>query len=250
MFFEGNAAVTDLFAYRTASKKAKLQSVQGRIYHSLSFRISGVANFEADGKHFTSSVGTVVFMPEGFSYNTEVPEDGEIMVVHFKTHKKYNGLTPAFIESGDPEIENVFKALCDSYVSDGDNDYKCMSLFYSILDKLDRQPAVLPKRMRLAKNFIDKNFTDKISIESLAYGAGLSDVHFRNEFKKYFGLSPLAYIKKLRLEKAKHLLRSGFYNVTDVALECGFESISYFSYEFRRLTGVSPTDYIKKYQKN
>lgn len=92
---------------------------------------------------------------------------------------------------------------------------------------------------------MDKQFSEPLTIAALAKEAGVSDVHFRKEFKHYYGVSPISYLKQVRIENAKQLLRSGYYTVTDVALECGFESISYFSYEFKRLTGVSPTTYLQ-----
>jgi AraC-like DNA-binding protein len=48
----------------------------------------------------------------------------------------------------------------------------------------------------------------------------------------------------VRINNAKQLLRSGYYSVTDVALECGFENVGYFSYTFKQLTGVSPTAFM------
>lgn len=249
MIFGKNAVVVELWTYKTNFKKAKMQTVQGRLYHSLSLRLSGSAVFEIDGKRYLSEAGDITFMPADFSYNTEIISEGSMMLVHFRTVKKYDDLKPAFFTSGDVDIENIFSQLCDSHTTSGEHSYKCMSLFYSLLDMIDRPRTLIPKRMRLAKNHIDKNYAEPICIASLAYASGLSEVHFRNEFKKYFGMPPVSYIKKVRVDNARHLLRSGYYSVTDIALMCGFDSISYFSYEFKRLTGKTPTEYIKKYQK-
>ena len=249
MIFNENAIISDIYAYKTVFKKAKMQSVGGRIYHSLSLRLSGSAVFDVDGRRFLSGAGDITFMPAGVHYNTAVPEEGEMLLIHFRTVKNYNGLSPAFFSADGAEVRTLFSQLCDSFTTDGDHGYKCMALFYSLLDAIDRPSFAVPKRMRVAKNHIDKNYAEPLSVAALAYTASLSEVHFRNEFKKYFGLSPLSYIKKVRIDNARHLLRTGFYSVTDVALMCGFDSISYFSYEFKRLTGITPTDYIKKYEK-
>lgn len=249
MIFSPNATVTELWVSKTKCKKTKPQTVAPRPYHSLSFRISGSVRFESEGEAFVSGVGCITFMPAGCGYVTEVTEDSTMYVVHFDTAEEYSALRPVcFGTDGDAELASLFSELCDAYRVDGDNRYRCMSVFYALLSAVDR-PArhSLPRRMRLAKSYIDKNYNEQINIASLAYASGLSEVHFRNEFKKYFAMSPLAYVKKVRIDNARHLLRSGYCTVSDVAINCGFDSISYFSYEFRRATGVTPTEYKRQH---
>ena len=84
-----------------------------------------------------------------------------------------------------------------------------------------------------------------LSVASLSEEAGVSEVYFRREFKRCFGMTPTAYIKKVRMDNAKALLRTGYYPVSEVAERCGFETVSYFSSEFHRLTGMTPTEYVK-----
>ena len=54
------------------------------------------------------------------------------------------------------------------------------------------------------------------------------------------GVSPLAYINSLKITRAKELLLSGMYTVTEVAFMSGYSDISHFSREFKKSTGVSP----------
>ncbi len=54
-------------------------------------------------------------------------------------------------------------------------------------------------------------------------------------------------LAKERIENAKLLLCSAHHPITEVALDCGFESTSYFSHEFKRMTGMTPTQHIQKY---
>ncbi len=246
MLFKDFAIVSDLWAKQTVCKKGKMKLVSGRDYHSLSFRLSGTVSFDIGGKHYISETGGITFMPAHFSYQTQVLSPSTILLVHFRTKKKYPDALPLFLENGDAEIKAILSELCESYRPGGEHTYKCMSLLYTLLERVDRRLRPTPKRLRRAKSHIDKNFAENISIADLAKEAGLSEVHFRNEFKKYFALAPLAYLKKVRIENAKQLLRSGYYTVSDTALACGFESISYFSYEFKRLTGTTPREYIEK----
>ena len=102
----------------------------------------------------------------------------------------------------------------------------------------------------LAKIFaeIDRRFDDpELSVAALAAQTGWSEVYFRRAFRAAFGTSPLAYIRRVRLENAKALLRTGYYSITETATRCGFDSVSYFSYTFRRETGVTPSAYRERF---
>lgn len=245
MFFNNSAVICALWAHHTEFRKSKTQEVAGRDHHSLSLRLSGEVLFEAGGKATVSRKNSITFMPAGLSYRTQVTQDGTMMLIHFRTAKAHSGLQPAFFEVDNPEITSLFSELCKHYTADGANHYQCMAMLYTLLDRLEQPHRLAPKRIRNAKKFIDRNFAQVIAISALAKEAEMSEVHFRNEFKRSYGEAPLAYLKKVRIENAKHLLRSGYHSVTEVAMDCGFESTSYFSYEFKRMTGKTPSEYMK-----
>ena len=250
MLFEPKAVVSAVLVHKSYYKKAKPKPVAAREFCSLSYRLSGKIRLTSADGDLVSSENCVTFMPAGVSYTTEIIEDGEMIVVHFYVIKPYKDLTPEVIDiEKDTDIKNLFFELHSVYTSEGENKYLLLSKFYSLLLAIDSfEHTLVPRRMRHAKNYIDKNYNEALSVSSLAYASGLSEVYFRNEFKKFFGLSPVAYIKKLRIDIAKQLLLSGKCSISDVATECGFESISYFSYEFRRKTRLTPSEYIKKYK--
>ena len=242
----GNCSVVcDFWICRSDFRKSKLQRVNGRKYHSLSLRLSGEVFFEADGKRVISRENSITFMPAGTAYQTEVSKGGSMVLIHFRTLRDDTPLRPSFFKTNDGEVIRLFTQLCENYTADGSARYRCLSLFYALLERLDRPRTLAPKRLREAKLFIDRNFAEPITISALAQRAQMSEVHFRNEFRRYFGVAPLCYLKNVRIENAKHLLRSGYHTVTDVAMDCGFESASYFSSEFKRMVGVTPSEYTK-----
>jgi AraC-like DNA-binding protein len=81
-----------------------------------------------------------------------------------------------------------------------------------------------------------------LSVNALAGQVGLSESAFRRRFESDMGVSPNAYIKRRRIEKAGHLL-SGGRSVTDVAFSLGFPSSQHFATAFKKVTGFSPTEY-------
>lgn len=244
MLFNNNAVIRNLWVRELNFNEGKLQFVPGRPFHSLSLRLSGKVRFEIDGKSYSSAQNDITFMPAGMSYHTQVQQSGSMLLVHFETDDCTLNAQPIF-QGNRPDLRILFSELCEKYSLDECNYFHCMSLFYAILANLSNPQQAIPRRLQLAKKQIDTQFSDPISIASLANESGISEVHFRNEFRRYYGMSPLSYLKQVRISNARQLLRSGYYTVTDVALACGFESISYFSYEFKRLTGITPTEFLK-----
>lgn len=251
MIFHTQAVITDIKCFEVDFQKKKTQTVPARAFHGLTFRRSGKITVEWDGQRLISGPECVTFIPQGISYDTEILEDGSMCVVHFVTLDSYDGLQPMVLQPSDPRVlHNLFEVLKDRYQPGRERDYSSLSLAYQILSQVERElrehsGRVIPTRMRSAKKFIDQNFELPLSLEQLAGQAGVSETYFRREFKACFGLSPVAYIKKVRIENAKTYLTAGYYSVSEVAARCGFDNISYFSSEFHRVTGLTPKQYQK-----
>ena len=145
---------------------------------------------------------------------------------------------------------NLFNNAVSHFAAEG-CDYFCMSAAYELLNEANaaffRSRPCAPKRMLRCKEFLDENVCDTaLRVSALAEMCGVSEVYFRSEFKKFFGMTPLEYIKKRRIEIACQLLSTGLYSVTQVAERAGFDSISYFSAEFHRLKGCTPMEYARR----
>lgn len=99
------------------------------------------------------------------------------------------------------------------------------------------------RRMQRAAEYIRLHLSENIRLDDMAAAAGLSAFHFARMFKKTTGITPHRYLMKMRLEKAKVLLRQCERSLTEIAAECGFWDQSHMSRVFRRFTGVSPVAY-------
>ncbi|MEP1384311.1 MAG: AraC family transcriptional regulator [Paraglaciecola sp.] len=93
------------------------------------------------------------------------------------------------------------------------------------------------------------DFAKPKSIDELAAMASMSTSSFYNQFKKVTGLSPLQYLKRLRLTKARQILLSDETNATRAAYLVGYESPSQFSREYSRLFGSPPQRDVKAIRK-
>ena len=97
-------------------------------------------------------------------------------------------------------------------------------------------------------NYIHINYTDRdITNETLAAIAGTSTVYFRKMFTKVYNVSPIKYLRKVRIKKATELLIGDAASISDIAEMSGYGSVYNFSKMFKLETGVSPSEYARAY---
>lgn len=90
---------------------------------------------------------------------------------------------------------------------------------------------------------LEARLDHEFQLSDLAKIAGMSKSHFSRTFKKTTGLSPSQHFIRMRMAKARQLLRETEMSMIEIALEVGYSSPSHFAQVFRREVGVPPTDY-------
>lgn len=96
-------------------------------------------------------------------------------------------------------------------------------------------------RVSKVMNYIEDHLSDKLSVDELAEYLGMSPTAFHKRFKEAAGDTPLQYIKKMRLTKARTLMVYQNQSALQAALNVGYESPNQFSREFKRFFGVPPS---------
>lgn len=87
--------------------------------------------------------------------------------------------------------------------------------------------------------------SDPWTLEEMAAETGLRRTRFAALFREYTGDTPITYLNRLRIEKARRLLQETDLPITDIAFECGFMSSQYFCNIFKKFTGISARAYRK-----
>lgn len=107
-----------------------------------------------------------------------------------------------------------------------------------------------PHYLLKARDFIQANCKQDIALEDIETVAGVPRYKLFEAFKQYFGMSPMAYLKKYRLEQVRRALLSdgGHGNVSSIALDWGFSHLGRFSIEYRRLFDESPSQTLNRHQ--
>ncbi len=89
---------------------------------------------------------------------------------------------------------------------------------------------------------IKKNLFEDLSMDDLAFLTGLSLSSFKRKFSSVYGTSPNKYITSKRLEKAQTLLNTTDLSISEIAYDCGFSDVGYFSKTFKKHYNLSPSD--------
>jgi AraC-like DNA-binding protein len=106
-----------------------------------------------------------------------------------------------------------------------------------------RRRAELSRRLLRARDFIDSNYAQTLSIADIARAAHLSTAHFARQFRAAFGETPHQYLSSRRLERAASLLRNTDYSVAHICVSVGFASVGSFTSAFGRAFRLTPTRY-------
>jgi len=104
------------------------------------------------------------------------------------------------------------------------------------------------KRMSDVYTYIRENYFKSIPLNKVAKIAHMSPFAFSRYFKKNSGAGFVEYLNRVRTNKACYLLRETEYQVHDIAMECGFASISNFNKQFRKAEGMSPREFRAQFE--
>lgn len=98
-------------------------------------------------------------------------------------------------------------------------------------------------RLKPALDFINKNFTNELTLQKLSEVCLMNRTYFSTFFKKVMQVNVWDYIENLRISHARLLLKTTNLSVTDICFDCGFKSVSHFSRVFKAHCKVSPIEY-------
>ena len=102
-------------------------------------------------------------------------------------------------------------------------------------------------RLGALQLWILDHMEEDLPLERLASAASMSPRHFSRRFKAELGVTPAAYVGRLRLEEARRRLESGASSLKDVARTCGFADEQNLRRAFRRHVGVAPREYRERF---
>ena len=132
-----------------------------------------------------------------------------------------------------PSLISAIPRITDHYVN--------QTAHESFLDK-----GIGPLRQIIS--YIQQNYSAKVTLNDIAIAGNVCRSNCCKIFQKFLNQSPIGYLTEYRLEKSLFLLKTTNYTITEIALQCGFNSSSYFTETFRKELNCTPSDYRKKHK--
>ncbi|MGN0394172.1 MAG: helix-turn-helix domain-containing protein [Coprococcus sp.] len=104
-------------------------------------------------------------------------------------------------------------------------------------------PTIQETRIKQMLAWIDEHIKQNVTVRDIADTVNICPRECQRIFSRYLHYSPMEYIRRRRIFTAAQLLSTTDIPVTDIALDCGFASSSYFSKQFKALVGSTPVEY-------
>ena len=133
-----------------------------------------------------------------------------------------------------------YEDVCQAYM-----EILIIRLMRSTSLSVPAQPQVIPRNSQCAfvKRYIDQHFKETLTLDQLAEAAHMNRYYLSHAFKKEFGVSPINYMIRCRVEESKYLLAETDLSISQIAQLLNFSSPSYFSQVFHRSQSISPKEY-------
>lgn len=103
------------------------------------------------------------------------------------------------------------------------------------------------ERVKLALQYIHEHYAENISLNNIAMNANVSKSECCRSFKRILRVTPFEYLMEYRTLKASELLLESKKNISTIALDVGFNGISYFGKVFKKYMNCAPSEYRSKY---
>lgn len=172
----------------------------------------------------------------------------------------YLDCIPPFLSASSPnDYYSIYEIMLDAYINPDERSplllkakmIELLSLLYidsrrsQSSGHVDRHAA---DAVAGAMAFIRENFAHSLTLSIISNAVNLSPTYFHRIFTNTVTMTPLQYLTKVRIKRARTLLVTTLLPISEIALQCGFESTSYFSAVFRKNTGYTPVAFRKHKQ--
>lgn len=229
--------------------KAETVTIAPRCYSSLAFRIDGKAKITVNQTTYMVHTNDVLYLPQGLSYRAKY-SDTELLVIHFNTEQNdpipevYTGIAFDKIYTDFMRTHVLWQEKKPGYEA------YTQARLYDILGKLSENEitAQIPEYFLKSVSYINSNYREhSLSIDRICKHGGISPTGLRILFKKYYQITPIQYVTKLRLEYARNLISCGI-SIDRAAQESGFNDPKYFSRIVKKHFSCTPHQ-LKSYGK-
>lgn len=230
--------------------------------NNLYYIMDGEGRIAINGQVFYPKPGQLVFFPKGARM--------ELSTISSHTYTKYWTTFHAFVDDGDlfdhltlpvcldaqnpDEIEKQFKILSNhaeppspiGFLEKKAALYQLLADYFALCPEKDIQikGALFDEKVQQVIRYIDQNLDKNLVVKDLAAMVYIHPTHLIRLFKSQVGTTPLEYINRTKMEKAKDRLLYSDHPISHIAAEIGMDAL-HFSNVFKKYFGVPPTVFRK-----
>lgn len=226
------------------------------------YTVSGEGVYESENRTFRIGAGQAFLAeipgPHRYYYPPEGKEPWEfyfllfrpqLILPHWRKFRREAGEAP-YLPMDCAPVRLLRMIVADAGAGRISDPLIASSCVYQFATELARLPAASlrnrenwPENVRRAAEFIELNYARMISIDQLSEHVSLSKYHLIRRFSACTGMTPVAYLTRIRTEQAMELLRGTQLGLEAIAERVGYSSGSYFIKAFRNVTGLTPGEF-------
>lgn len=239
-------------AMRSFINRSVLKKYHGRPYDGFILILGGECRYEFDdGMSFVAREGDLLYLANNSVYDMFIECDRYSFVCFdFVFSDERDRRSAVYNLPDKDEARLIFDKILLTFEAKSSGwQSECASLFYRIYSRIIKSKAtynssssrVIAERAR--QYFLENLYKSDLSVADAAHILGISQTHLRRIFSSVFSKSPSKYVTDARILKSKELMEFSYLSLSDIAEQCGFSSLPYFSKVFKGLTGTSPAAY-------
>ena len=214
-------------------------------------KYEGETVYSSNGKRFLSDIEHIVILPKGCSYEWQCTRSGLFSIIEFESESTFCEPISFSVKNGEKILKKFkdleYKRNLKKPMVELESIRDTYSILLVLMQAVEARYLPTEKQQKIAPavEYISQHYNENITNDELAEISGISTVYFRKLFSSVVGVSPIVYARRLRIEKAKEMLRSDYGTLSDVAQSLGYASLYDFSRDFKKHTGTSPSRYEK-----
>jgi len=234
------------------------QRTKGRGSSGLLYIWEGCAHFWPEGaSELSAGPGDLVYIPRDHRYMMRYTEDGTTFVlINFELTLSsgeplslYDHIQIISNDSGNRRIADIMAKLeiC-SAAENRSAFFRRKELVYRLFSVIFAEDVFPDLRQPKYANIIpgvlllQQTYLENIPITELAAACSISVSSFRGLFTEQYGLSPIQYRNRLRINRARNMLIAGNCTVSEAAYASGFDNMGYFCRYYKKITGETPRE--------
>lgn len=255
-----------LFSRDSSYNKRKYIPLHYHNENEIYLLLKGEVKYFVDDKTFLLNEGDLMIIPAGVMHSTDTDEClyNERLLISFHDDIFFKNIIPCLnelfkeniIHLSDENrelIKNIFYKIESEFKNERKNKEILIKLYISeLIIHIHRHRIKnayyeqnTDKLILQIKQYINLNFANDITLAKLSKVFGLTETYLSRRFKSSCGICISEYLNYIRVDHAEKLLKTEKMPITEIAMECGFNDSSYFSYVFKKLKGITPYKYSK-----